>query len=207
MHFISALVTTRLFHTLRLLGILASQTARKSRKPAVACSTRILEPPIPVEGFWLKASPRCCRWWLSWTSWRSCGRCSRCTPPSPASALLPPLLASEQCLHACCCSWLVSGCSKGLRAACRALGSRLCRFMPPALQLPPLWSLRPCHSRLLVCTPPPLPSHGRRMDELYRLDERTNSEIRSSWLQLCINAGAGWGAAMVGLLVGVVPAA
>ena len=28
------------------------------------------------------------------------------------------------------------------------------------------------------------------MNELYRLDERTNSEIRSSWLLLCINAGA-----------------
>lgn len=27
------------------------------------------------------------------------------------------------------------------------------------------------------------------MNELYHLDDRTNSEIRSSWLLLCINAG------------------
>ncbi|PRW45014.1 leukotriene A-4 hydrolase isoform X1 isoform B [Chlorella sorokiniana] len=33
------------------------------------------------------------------------------------------------------------------------------------------------------------PSVTRKMDELYQLDGRTNSEIRSSWLLLCINAG------------------
>lgn len=27
------------------------------------------------------------------------------------------------------------------------------------------------------------------MNELYGLDERANSEIKNSWLQLCINAG------------------
>lgn len=33
------------------------------------------------------------------------------------------------------------------------------------------------------------PSVTRKMNELYALDGRTNSEIRSSWLLLCINAG------------------
>lgn len=39
---------------------------------------------------------------------------------------------------------------------------------------------------------------NRRMDELYDLDASHNSEIRSSWLKLCIDAGERW----VGVCVG-----
>ena len=51
-----------------------------------------------------------------------------------------------------------------------------------AVPLPPRSLLYRCAAALPYC----------RMNELYDLDNRHNSEIRSSWFQLCINAGA-WG--------------